>query len=68
MPTPKGRWPPTIRRVDDAAAGHAERGARRCVSARRVANGELGNALRNLQRYVQQQSFDNPQGSGDAKG
>ena len=31
-------------------------------------NGKLGNALRNLQRYVQQQSFDNAQGSGDAQG
>ncbi len=33
-----------------------------------AANGKLGNALRNLQRYVQQQSFDNGQGSGDAQG
>jgi TonB family protein len=33
-----------------------------------AAGGKLGNALRNLQRYVQQQSFDNPQGSGDAQG
>ena len=32
------------------------------------ATGKLGNALRNLQRYVQQQSFDNEQGSGDAQG
>jgi len=31
-------------------------------------SGMLGNALRNLQRYAQQQSFDNPQGSGDAQG
>jgi TonB family protein len=30
--------------------------------------GALGNALRNLQRYVQQQSFDNPTGSGDSQG
>ncbi len=30
--------------------------------------GKLGNALRNLQRYVQQQSFDSPQGDGDAQG
>ena len=30
--------------------------------------GTLGNALRNLQRYVQNQSFDNVQGSGDAQG
>jgi TonB family protein len=31
-------------------------------------NGGLGDALRNLQRYVQQQSFNNPQGGGDAQG
>jgi TonB family protein len=31
-------------------------------------SGKLGNALRNLQRYVQQQSFDNIQGSGDSQG
>ena len=30
--------------------------------------GALGNALKNLQRYVQQQSFDNPTGSGDSQG
>ena len=30
--------------------------------------GALGNALRNLQRYVQQQSFDNATGSGDSQG
>ncbi len=30
--------------------------------------GVLGNALKNLQRYVQEHSFDNFQGSGDAEG
>jgi TonB family protein len=30
--------------------------------------GLLGSALRNLQRYVQEQSFDNEHGSGDAEG
>ncbi len=30
--------------------------------------GVLGNALKNLQRYVQEHSFDNIQGSGDAEG
>ena len=30
--------------------------------------GALGNALRNLQRYVQHQSFDNSTGSGDSQG
>jgi TonB family protein len=33
-----------------------------------ASKGALGNALRNLQRYVQQQSFDNPTGSGDSQG
>jgi TonB family protein len=31
-------------------------------------SGRLGDALRNLERYVQQQSFDNERGSGDAQG
>jgi len=31
-------------------------------------SGVLGEAIRNLQRYTQQQSFDNPQGSGDGQG
>jgi TonB family protein len=31
-------------------------------------SGRLGDALRNLQRYVQQQSFDNERGGGDAQG
>jgi TonB family protein len=30
--------------------------------------GALGNALRNLQRYVQNSTFDNPTGSGDSQG
>jgi TonB family protein len=30
--------------------------------------GVLGNAMRNLQRYVQEHSFDNERGSGDAEG
>jgi TonB family protein len=30
--------------------------------------GILGDAIRNLQRYTQQQSFDNPQGSGEGQG
>jgi TonB family protein len=30
--------------------------------------GALGNALRNLQRYVQNSTFDNPSGSGDSQG
>ena len=53
--------------VDDASAGDAQCGARP-APGRYGQKGALGNALRNLQRYVQQQSFDNPTGSGDSQG
>jgi TonB family protein len=38
------------------------------IGGRSGSNGVLGDAIRNLQRYTQQQSFDNPQGSGDSQG
>ncbi len=38
------------------------------IGGRTGSNGVLGDAIRNLQRYTQQQSFDNPQGSGDGQG
>jgi len=38
------------------------------IGGRSGSNGVLGDAIRNLQRYTQQQSFDNPQGSGDGQG
>jgi TonB family protein len=38
------------------------------IGRRAGSNGVLGDALRNLQRYTQQQTFDNPQGSGEAQG
>ena len=38
------------------------------IGARSGSSGVLGDAIRNLQRYTQQQSFDNPQGSGDGQG
>jgi TonB family protein len=38
------------------------------IGGRTGANGVLGDAIRNLQRYTQQQTFDNPQGSGDGQG
>jgi TonB family protein len=38
------------------------------MGGRSGSNGVLGDAIRNLQRYTQQQSFDNPQGSGDGQG
>jgi TonB family protein len=40
----------------------ADPGIRRSESTSRPAPGALGEALRNFQRYVQNQSFDNPQG------
>jgi len=38
------------------------------IGGRSGSNGVLGDAIRNLQRYTQQQSFENPQGSGDGQG
>jgi TonB family protein len=38
------------------------------IGGRSGSNGVLGDAIRNLQRYTQEQSFDNPQGSGDGQG
>jgi TonB family protein len=40
----------------------ADPGMRRSESTSRPAPGALGEALRNFQRYVQNQTFDNPQG------
>jgi TonB family protein len=38
------------------------------IGGRSGSSGVLGDAIRNLQRYTQQQSFDNPQGTGDGQG
>jgi TonB family protein len=38
------------------------------ATPRRAPGGALGEALQNLQRYVQQESFENPQGGGGAFG
>lgn len=40
----------------------ADTGLRRSPDTSRPAPGRLGDALRNLERYVQNQTFDNPQG------
>ena len=40
----------------------ADTGARRSPSTSRPAPGALGDALRNLERYVQNETFNNPQG------
>ena len=46
----------------------ADTGIRRSPQTSRPAPGALGDALRNLQRYVQNQTFDNPQGGQDTPG
>jgi TonB family protein len=52
-------------RLPDAASAAAPAWS---IGGRQGSNGVLGEAIRNLQRYTQQQSFDNPQGSGDGQG
>ena len=46
----------------EARLPEADRGLRRAIETPKAATGELGDALRNLQRYVQNQTFNNPQG------
>ena len=45
-----------------AALPPADTGARRSPSTSRPAPGSLGDALRNLEKYVQNETFNNPQG------
>jgi TonB family protein len=46
----------------------AETGIRRAPDSSRPAPGALGDALKNLQRYVQNETFDNPQGGQTTPG
>lgn len=46
----------------------ADRGVRRAPETSRPAPGALGDALRNLQRYVQNETFHNPQGGATDPG
>ncbi len=46
----------------------ADLGLRRAPEVSRPAPGALGDALRNLQRYVQNETFNNPQGGQDTPG
>jgi TonB family protein len=46
----------------------ADTGARRTPEVSRPARGLLGDALRNLERYVQNQTFHNPQGGTNEPG
>lgn len=69
----RGAAPPAEREPVSEAARSALRlpeisAARPALRVGSGTSSTLGDALRNLQRYVQQQSFDNPQGGTDAKG
>jgi TonB family protein len=57
--------PPRTLRLPDSASASAPALS---IGGRSGSSGVLGDAIRNLQRYTQQQSFDNPQGSGDGQG
>jgi TonB family protein len=46
----------------------ADTGIRRALQTSRPAPGALGEALRNLQQYVQNETFNNPQGGQDTPG
>ena len=46
----------------------ADQGIRRSTETSRPAPGALGDALRNLQRYVQNETFNNPQGGANDPG
>lgn len=58
VPEPPAPEPPK----QEARLPEADRGLRRPLELPKAATGALGNALRNLDRYVQNQTFNNPQG------
>ena len=60
--TDPGTQPEEAPRIADSRSGLEMPDSLRGRSA--AAGGQLGDALRNLQRYVQQDSFNNPQGGG----
>jgi len=54
---------PTVEPPKQAARlPEADRGLQRPIETPKAASGALGDALRNLQRYVQNETFNNPQG------
>lgn len=61
---PPNEEPPKPEPEEDIARAlpEADSGARRAEDTSRPAPGVLGDALRNLQRYVQNETFHNPQG------
>ena len=63
-PAPEAAEPPK----QEARLPEADRGLRRPIDMPKAATGALGNALRNLQQYVQNQTFNNPQGGAKDPG
>ena len=63
-PDPPAPEPPK----EQARLPEADRGLRRPLEIPKAASGELGKALRNLDQYVQNQTFNNPQGGAKDPG
>jgi TonB family protein len=62
-PTPPTPEPPAPEPPkQEARLPEADRGLRRPLELPKAATGALGDALRNLDRYVQKETFNNPQG------
>jgi len=57
-PQPQAPQPPK----PEARLPEADRGQQAALDLPKAATGALGNALRNLQQYVQKETFNNPQG------
>ena len=70
-PTPPSPEPPQVTSTEPRLLPPADDGLARATTPERQrprASGALGDALRNLQRYVQNQTFDNPQGGNQDPG
>ena len=65
-PTPEPPAPEQPKQ--DARLPEADRGQRRPLELPKAASGALGEALRNLQRYTQKETFNNPQGGAKDPG
>lgn len=63
-PEPPAPEPPKV----ETRLPEADRGFRRPLELPKAATGSLGKALRNLQDYVQNQTFNNPQGGAKDPG
>ena len=60
--TPTPQPPAPEQPKQEARLPEADRGLRRPLEMPKAATGALGDALRNLQQYVQKETFNNPQG------